>query len=490
MSKKNYLSDWPALLMAAMLSVGFASCGDDEDLPAPLPNDGNEKTDVVSNQDPEGTVVVNMNNGAKDNWIDIGIGIKIHIDEANNFVGESWGNAEFVSLGLVSGLSDVITIPSAGWSKAAAVVPGTGYIVRYGGKYARLYVVDYTVSTSGGIMGATVKYQSPFQLPIILETTSLTFSSEASSQTIKLKNPTSVTVESQPGWCNVTQNDINSINVSVYENIVARESSGEIVLKNSIGSVTLNVVQKGSTAPKFEAGRGTATDPYQIKTAQQLDNVRLYLNSHFILIADINLSSYLNEYGNGWEPIGKDEARFRGTIDGKMHTIKVLDVPMKKLRDKGVPIDNLSNYETAKEELLYAGPLAEVVKSEFFFVTEKGFVKRTSGAEFVSSVRTIQSTKLQEGDRLILVSPDDHMEYAVLMSSDGCFLKFALLEASELKKTAVGVKGMTLSAGSTVKQAYLLENAREFTIDYHGSRLSLNRLKTAKRGGKGTKSRK
>ena len=175
---------------------------------------------------------------------------------------------------------------------------------------------------------------------------------------------------------------------------------------------------------------------------------------------------------------------------GKMHTIKVLDVPMKKLRDKGVPIDNLSNYETAKEELLYAGPLAEVVTSEFFFVTEKGFVKRTSGAEFVSSVRTIQSTKLQEGDRLILVSPDDHMEYAVLMSSDGCFLKFALLEASELKKTAVGVKGMTLSAGSTVKQAYLLENAREFTIDYHGSRLSLNRLKTAKRGGKGTKSRK
>ena len=172
---------------------------------------------------------------------------------------------------------------------------------------------------------------------------------------------------------------------------------------------------------------------------------------------------------------------------GKMHTIKVLDVPRKKLREKGIPVDNLSNFETAREELLYAAPLVEVQKSELFFATEKGFVKRTGGAEFVSSVRTIQSTKLQEGDRLILVSPDDQLEFCVLMSHEGYFLKFAVSEASELKKTAVGVKGMALSGSDRIERAYLIGSAHEFSVDYRGGKVFMNRLKLAKRGGKGTK---
>ena len=175
---------------------------------------------------------------------------------------------------------------------------------------------------------------------------------------------------------------------------------------------------------------------------------------------------------------------------GKMHSIKVLDVPMKKLRDKGVPVDNLSNYETDKEEILWVGPLAHIAKSEFFFATERGYVKRTAGTEFVASTRTIQSTKLQEGDRLILAAPSESMDCAVLVSHGGYFLKFRTLEASELKKTAVGVKGILLAEGDKVDAAYLLDGSREFMVDYRGGTVSLNRLKMGKRGGKGTKSRK
>lgn len=319
MIKKNYLLSLLTTMMVAMLSLGFVSCGgDDDDSPTPKPNDGNEQTDVVSNQDPEGTIVVNMNNGAKDNWIDIGI-CTIHIDDANNFVGR-YSDVEFTSVGKVKGLSNVTTIPSTGWSKSSAVVPGTGYVVKCGDNYARMYVVDYTVSTAGGIMGATVKYQSPFQLPIILESSSLTFTSGASSQSVRLKNPTSVSVEGTPVWCTVST-DINSITVSVTENLSAQQYSGDITLKNSVSSIKLSVIQKGSSSPKFEGGRGTADDPYQIKTAQQLDNVRIALNSHFVQTADITLGAYLDTNGSGWEPIGKDEARFRGTIDGNNHLI-------------------------------------------------------------------------------------------------------------------------------------------------------------------------
>lgn len=321
MNKKNHLWSLLTIVVAAVLSVGFASCGDDDDNDSGKRDDGKQQTDTKSNQDPEGTIVLNMTNGSKDNWYDIGLTYEIHIDEANNFVGRY--GVEFVSLGEVSGLGKITSIPSTGWSKSAAVVPGNGYVARCGNRYARIFVVDYTVATSGGIMGATIKYQSPFQLAISLETSSLTFTSEASSLSVKLKNPTSVTVEQKPDWCTVAS-DINTITVSVTQNMSAQQYSGEIVLKNSVGTAKLAVTQKGATSPKFEGGRGTAEDPYKIKTAQQLENVKMALDAHFALTSDINLSSYLNVNGSGWDPLGKSNAPFTGTFDGQGHAINGL----------------------------------------------------------------------------------------------------------------------------------------------------------------------
>lgn len=152
--RNKYFWSLQTIMMVAMLSVGFTSCGSDDDL---------EQTNITSNVDPEGTVVVNMNNGSSKNWISIGSIGSIHIDEANNFVGSDQ-TYEFASVGLISGLSMIKTIPTSGWSISAAVVPGTGYVLRSRSSYARLYVVDYIVGTTGGIIGATVKYQSPFEI--------------------------------------------------------------------------------------------------------------------------------------------------------------------------------------------------------------------------------------------------------------------------------------------------------------------------------------
>ena len=175
---------------------------------------------------------------------------------------------------------------------------------------------------------------------------------------------------------------------------------------------------------------------------------------------------------------------------GKMHTIKVLDVPVKKLRDKGVPVDNLSNFEMAREGILWVGSLQSVAAGEFVFVTAKGLVKRTKGSEFVSSIRTISSTRLPEGDSLLLVAPEEQMDHVVLVSSGGSFLKFPISEMPELKKTAQGVKGMALGENETLDRAYLLANASEFSIEYGGRTVHLNRLKAGKRGGRGVRGRK
>ena len=177
------------------------------------------------------------------------------------------------------------------------------------------------------------------------------------------------------------------------------------------------------------------------------------------------------------------------TDTGKMHTIKVLDIPARKLRDKGTPVDNMSNFSNRTEDIVWVCPLAQVSTSTVFFATAMGNVKLTAGAEFVSTSRTIMATKLAPGDRVLLAAPSDVYEFIVLLTKGGFSIRFSIAEVAGYKRSAVGVRGIKLSDGDEVGAAYLLENSRDFSVDYMGKKLSLNRLKLAKRGGKGTKSR-
>ena len=40
------------------------------------------------------------------------------------------------------------------------------------------------------------------------------------------------------------------------------------------------------------------------------------------------------------------------TSAGQLHTIKVMDLPYGKFRDKGIPIDNVSNFNSEKEQIV------------------------------------------------------------------------------------------------------------------------------------------
>lgn len=177
------------------------------------------------------------------------------------------------------------------------------------------------------------------------------------------------------------------------------------------------------------------------------------------------------------------------TNTGKMHTVKVLDVPHGKMRDKGTPVDNMSNFSNAAEDMVYVASLAAVKTSMLMFVTRQSMLKLVEGAEFDVAKRTIAATKLNEEDEVILVAVADPMEHVVLQSKEGFFLRFLKAEVPVKKKTAVGVRGMKLGEKDTLEAAYLLESRTEYTIDYRDRKLTLNRLKLAKRDGKGTKSR-
>ena len=89
-------------------------------------------------------------------------------------------------------------------------------------------------------------------------------------------------------------------------------------------------------ATLFAGGTGTADDPWQISTAEQLYRIHDDLTAHYILIADIDLSAYEN-----WTPIGAFQSlsdapedaevphpdyAFTGTFNGDGHTISNLTV--------------------------------------------------------------------------------------------------------------------------------------------------------------------
>ncbi len=79
---------------------------------------------------------------------------------------------EVAAIGRVAGLGAITDVPRSGWGPIASAEPGNGYVLRFKPArnveanlpviHARLYIVQYLTSTSGGIIGARVKYQLPF----------------------------------------------------------------------------------------------------------------------------------------------------------------------------------------------------------------------------------------------------------------------------------------------------------------------------------------
>ncbi len=178
------------------------------------------------------------------------------------------------------------------------------------------------------------------------------------------------------------------------------------------------------------------------------------------------------------------------TDDGKMHTVRAEDLKLVRFRDKGIPADNVSNYDSAKEQIIYVAPLSEVKDRMLLFASGTGLVKLTSGEELVSTKRTIASTKLPEDDRLVFVGAADGMEQVVLEASSGAFLRFPTSELAVMKKNAAGTKGIKLKDGETLEHVYLLETRTECTIEYAGKPLTLNKIKPGKRGGTGVRPRR
>ena len=174
---------------------------------------------------------------------------------------------------------------------------------------------------------------------------------------------------------------------------------------------------------------------------------------------------------------------------GQLHTIKVSDIPYGKFRDKGIPIDNVSNFSSAKEQIVLATSQSELNLYRIVFVTEQSMMKVVDGGEFDVNKRTVAATKLGDNDKVVSVYVLKDKSNIVLRTKEGFFLRFPLTEIPDKKKGAVGVRGMKLGAKDIVEEVYYTQNAVETKIVYKEKEINLTTLKAGKRDTKGTKIR-
>ena len=177
------------------------------------------------------------------------------------------------------------------------------------------------------------------------------------------------------------------------------------------------------------------------------------------------------------------------TNTGQLYTVKVSELPFGKFRDKSVPLDNVSNFDSTKEQLLLAAGQSELNLYRLLFVTRQGMAKMVDGGEFDVMKRTVAATKLQDGDEVADVAVYQEQKYVTLQSKEGLFLRFEVEEIPEKKKNAVGVRAMKLSETDEIEAVYYTKIGDETSIAYKSRMLVLNQLKAAHRDGKGTKVR-
>ncbi len=230
------------------------------------------------------------------------------------------------------------------------------------------------------------------------------------------------------------------------------------------------------------------------------------------------------------------------TDNGNVHQIKVSKIPTKKVREKGVPIDNLGNYSSQGESIVALFSADMIKGKKLLFTTKKGMIKLVDGSEFETNRKTMSATKLGKDDALVSVkitrvsdrevtdadiempvmlsggsddfemmdyeqmefsqmdmvtdvpAPETELQYTreilVLQTEDGIFLRFPIREVPEMKKATLGVKGIRLGADDSVSNVYLLDIGDNEVVEYKGKKVDLRKLKIGKRGTKGVKVRR
>ncbi len=277
-------------------------------------------------------------------------------------------------------------------------------------------------------------------------------------------------------------------NIYRYEDILDSHESMSMVIQND-----LNRIKKEYKAERKTLIENRETATYEEKPVEEMDVA--FIMDKFGYAKTIDATTYEKnketiqaEFKFSFIMKNTGKVCFF-TNTGNLHTVKAMDLPQGKMRDKGVPIDNVSNFDTSKETIILASSQSDLNLYRVLFTTRTSMMKVVDGGEFDVSKRTVAATKLNDGDEVVSVEILHEQKTVILKSNDGYFLRFYVETIPEKKKAAVGVRGMRLGKNDFIKDVYYLNDMEDKAIEHNDKTLELSHLKVTSRDTKGTKVR-
>ena len=180
------------------------------------------------------------------------------------------------------------------------------------------------------------------------------------------------------------------------------------------------------------------------------------------------------------------------TNKGRMHQLKVHQVPEGSRTAKGVHINNLLPLEEG-EWVTTVLALREFAEDKFFlFITKRGMIKRSSASLYAKCRKTgLMAVGLREDDELVVVRPIRDNSHIVLATADGFSIRFACNDVRPMGRVATGVKGIALRRQDFVVAAVIIKDIDQTTeimsisANGYGKRTSVDLYRLQSRGGKG-----
>ncbi|HCJ98178.1 MAG TPA: DNA gyrase subunit A, partial [Gammaproteobacteria bacterium] len=173
---------------------------------------------------------------------------------------------------------------------------------------------------------------------------------------------------------------------------------------------------------------------------------------------------------------------------GKVHWLKVYELPMASRTARGKPIINLLPLE--KEEVINAIlPVSEFNDDQFvFMVTSSGTCKKTSLTNFARPRKGgIIAIELRDGDKLVGVEITSGEHDIMLFSANGKSIRFKESDVRAVGRTAIGVRGIKLKDDEVVSLIVAEQDSPILTATEkgYGKRTALGEYRAQARGGSG-----
>jgi len=177
------------------------------------------------------------------------------------------------------------------------------------------------------------------------------------------------------------------------------------------------------------------------------------------------------------------------THTGRVHWLKVYDVPQAGRAARGRPIINLVGLRPEERIAGYLAVRGFPDSQYLVFATRNGLVKKTVLSAYGNPRATgINAINIEEGDELIDVLITDGSNDIVLATSNGMSIRFSERNVREMGRTTTGVRGIQLGGDDKVIGMVVLR--REATLlvvsEYGmGKRSKASDYRVQRRGGKG-----